>query len=158
MRRRIEGLGVGPVYRQVKRGLWRIMIAMMLGLGPLAGAAPANVAPAAFALPALMNNLTSHREQAGAIASAGPAGTLDSRAEYWHATIASRRGVRRQGLHARGLRSPFLLLSRRGSGRQAASARPGPDACMAQRWKVLFSIRVLPRVVRRKPRTGSILT
>ena len=62
MRRRIEGLGVGPVYRQVKPGLWRIMIAMMLGLGPLAGAAPANVAPAAFALPALMNLLNQFQQ------------------------------------------------------------------------------------------------
>ena len=62
MRRRIEGLGVGPVYRQVKRGLWRIMIAMMLSLGPLAGAAPANAAPAAFALPALMNLLNQFQQ------------------------------------------------------------------------------------------------
>jgi hypothetical protein len=52
MRRQIEGLGVGPVRTQVNRGLWRHIVAIiLLGLGPLAGAAPANVAPAADRLP-----------------------------------------------------------------------------------------------------------
>ena len=47
MRRQIEGLGVGPVRTQVNRGLRHIVTIILLGLGPLAGAAPANVAPAA---------------------------------------------------------------------------------------------------------------
>ena len=38
------------------------MAAMLLGLGPLAGAAPANVAPAAYALPALMNLLNQFQQ------------------------------------------------------------------------------------------------
>jgi hypothetical protein len=45
MRRQIEGLGVGPVRTQVNRGLRHIVAIILLGLGPLAGAAPANVAP-----------------------------------------------------------------------------------------------------------------
>ncbi|MBT5011142.1 MAG: outer membrane lipoprotein carrier protein LolA, partial [Gammaproteobacteria bacterium] len=52
MRRQIEGLGVGPVRTQVNRGLRHIVAIILLGLGPLAGAAPANVAPAADRLPA----------------------------------------------------------------------------------------------------------
>jgi len=43
MRRQIEGLGVGPVRTQVNRGLCHIVAIILLGLGPLAGAAPANV-------------------------------------------------------------------------------------------------------------------
>ena len=52
MRRQIEGLGVGPVRTQVNRGLRHIVAIILLGIGPLAGAAPANVAPAADRLPA----------------------------------------------------------------------------------------------------------